>query len=238
MKICVCSLSIGEFYKKSTVLGTLSKKKYCDLYGYDFVDDETYPETYDENKHPAWSKLNIIKKCLSLNKYDIVVWMDADTLIMNAEIKLESFIDRYLGDKLFLLSRDNGNFINTGVWFIRTTNLEYTIDMLDRVYRNEHNIDKDYEQGPFNALYNEDISLQEKSVILSVDMQKEFNTAICFYITGHFLVHFLAFRDLHILAYKMHSMYMFKFDGEDDETYTKRIDGIKAEYQICEWERK
>jgi hypothetical protein len=153
-RICVCSFNIGEIYKETTKYGHLSKIQYCKKNGYAFDDDESI---YDSSRHPAWSKILLLKKCMlkedetNRKKYDFVVWIDADAMIMNDEIYLEDFIEKYMSEKSeksekredaekhFLLSRDNGYRMNTGVWFIRNT--DYALKILEKVWENTTNGD-------------------------------------------------------------------------------------------------
>jgi hypothetical protein len=239
-RICVCTFNIGEKYKEATKYGSLSKKKYCEKWKYSFDDDESI---YDDSRHPAWSKVLLLKKCLTekledKNKYDFVVWMDADTMIMNDEILLEDLIDKYMDDtKDFLVSRDNGYRINTGVWFIR--NNEYSLKILDKVWDNTDKGEMEYwEQGSFCYFHNiNEDDLKNHVVDLSTDMQKEFNCMYCFYKYGYFLVHFLYFRDPEQLSIKMNEMYIYQKETESEEQYKSRLDHIKNFYEICLFER-
>ena len=240
-RICVCTFNIGEKYKEATKYGHLSKKIYCEKWGYSFEDDESI---YDESRHPAWSKILLLKKCLSTSdenqkkKYDFVVWMDADTLVMNDEIRLETFIDRYMDEtKDFLVSRDNGYRINTGVWFMR--NNEYTLNILNKVWDNTEKGEQEYwEQGSFCYFYdtNED-DLKSHVIDLSTNLQTEFNCMYCFYKTGYFLVHYLYFRDPDQLSIKMNEMYIYKKEEETEEEYKTRLEDMKKFYEICLFER-
>jgi len=241
-KICVCTLSIGEKYKECTKYGHNGKRIYCKKWGYGFEDDET---VYDTSRHPAWSKVRILQKCLNAvdengtKKYDFVVWMDADTLVMNEDIKLESFIDKYLSDdsKHFLVSRDNGYRINTGVWFLR--NSEYAADILEKVWDNTTLGEQQYwEQGSFCYFHDTNqYNLRYHTVDLSTDYQKEFNCSYCFYTWGYFLVHFLYFRDPDALSVKMNEMSIYQKDNETEEEYKRRYEQIKDYYSICLFQR-
>ena len=240
-RICICTFNIGEKYKESTKYGSLSKKLYCEKWGYSFDDDESI---YDPSRHPAWSKILLLKKCLLetcekyTKKYDFVIWMDADTMIMNDEIHLETLIDKYIDtSKDFLVSRDNGYRINTGVWFIR--NNDYTMNILNKVWDNTEKGEQEYwEQGSFCYLYDTNVDDLKSHVIdLSTDLQKEFNCMYCFYKTGYFLVHYLYFRDPDQLNVKMNEMYIYKKDNENNEEYKNRLESMRNFYEICLFER-
>lgn len=72
-------------------IGALSvhdKQVYCDMHGYSL---EVFTDGFDTTRPAAWSKLHFIKQ--TLPKYDWVVWMDADLLVMNKTITIESYSD-------------------------------------------------------------------------------------------------------------------------------------------------
>lgn len=240
-KICVCSFNVGEKYKQATKYSHLSKKLYCEKWGYGFCDDESI---YDPSRHPAWSKIPLLKKCMQQKNdngeqtYDFIVWIDADAMIMNNEIHLEDFIDKYMKPgKDFLVCRDNGYRINTGVWFMR--NCEYTNAILDKVWNNTTEGEMEYwEQGSFCHFYNKnDNDLQEHTIVLNTDQQKEFNCSYCFFVYGMFIVHYLVMRDLRVLQEKIEEMYMHRKEDEDEQLYIGRINWLKDFYSKCLFER-
>lgn len=78
-----------------------------------------YTESLDEDYHPAWSKILYLIK--NLRDFDWLVWTDADTYIVNPEIKLESFIK---DGKDFIIQCDteeNYTAINAGVIFVKNS---------------------------------------------------------------------------------------------------------------------
>jgi len=89
-----------------------NKEKYCKKYDYDFIGSS---EKFDD-RPPQWHKLSLIKK--HLPKYDWVFWSDPDSLIINTDVKLQSYID------------DNYDFIagmfryiNIGQFFVKNSEL-------------------------------------------------------------------------------------------------------------------
>jgi len=245
-EICVCSFNIGEKYKTATFYGHESKKIYCRNNGYSFVDTDKILDNSKPELHIAFQKIPLLKQCLEKkditgNKlYKYVVWMDADSTIMRDDIRLESFIDKYLShydDKYFLLSRDNGYNINTGIWFMKNNN--YVYDILTKVWENSYNYDTIYyEQSVFCGLYDNNIDdLRQHVVALSTDQQHEFNCSNCFYKFGDFIIHFLVLRDLVHLQQRMEEMYIYQKDNETVEEYNKRQEHIKNYYSISLFER-
>jgi hypothetical protein len=114
-------------YKNIADLTVPNKKEYCAKNGYDFleiVDEDT------QGKHPAFAKFSSTLKYMPF--YDWVFYNDTDSLIMNYNIKLESFID----NNYDLIVSYDINGLNSGQWFIKNTPWAY--NFLTKVYnRNE-----------------------------------------------------------------------------------------------------
>jgi hypothetical protein len=85
MKIGIVTL-YDEAYREFGAVTASLKRDYCQKHGYDFIEDDSKT---DMTRHLAWSKIPAILEYLP--KYDYLVWMDADTLIMNPEKRLEEF---------------------------------------------------------------------------------------------------------------------------------------------------
>jgi len=99
-----------------------NKQRYCDKHGYDFI---SYTDSVQKDLHPAWSKVPYVSKHLS--DYDWVVWMDSDTYLINANTKLESFIDE---SKNFIIQTKLSGSICCGAFFIK--NSKWSVDLLSR----------------------------------------------------------------------------------------------------------
>lgn len=123
--IAVVSIAWGDDYKESVRLGTENKSYYCQHHGYDFIYSE---ESEDPSRNIYWSKILLTLKALENPAYKWVVWMDADTLIMNTDVPLEDIIDE---GYQFMISKD-WNGINSGVFFIK--NGPWAKDFLENVY--------------------------------------------------------------------------------------------------------
>ena len=99
-----------------------NKQKYCDKHGYTFL---PYTESLNEHYHPSWGKILYLIK--HLRDFDWLVWTDADTYIINSDIKLESFIK---DGKDFIIQCDTeGNYtaINAGVIFVKNSQFCYNL---------------------------------------------------------------------------------------------------------------
>lgn len=194
-KIAVLTLAIGEKYEKAVALGIKNKRHYCSLHGYDFIYSN---RSLDSSRHPAWSKILLIKKVIDQGKYDWVFWTDADSLITNHTIKLESLIDKNYA----IILNGEGNDVCSGQVLIK--NCKWSIDFLNRVYNHKEFINHPiWENAAFNFEYannikkaNERIKLIEQRKINSFApevLAKVFgvlgNDKICFQ-PGDFIIHF------------------------------------------------
>jgi hypothetical protein len=119
-KIAVCM-----WYDKAIEdYGNISKKinqKYCDKYGYDLIFSNKR-ELYD--RHPAWERFILLLKTLNSNKYDYVVWIDADACFnFNSTNTIEDIINKNR-KKHIIFSPDDpgwGSPICTGVLILKNT---------------------------------------------------------------------------------------------------------------------
>lgn len=217
LKIAICSLSIGDKYKEKMTLGIKSKNLYCKKHGYDFIEDET---VYDNTRPIAWSKILLIKKYLPY--YDYVVWMDADTMIMNDNIKLENIIQEHGNESEFLLTRDVSNKINTGVIFVKYSYLSFIF--LDLIYSKIEFINTEYwEQDSFNYIYekNEE-NFKEFCNILTTEKQTIFNCPVGLYSKNIFLIHFYGPRCVDWVEKAMNDFCPFQKKNEDENIFNHR----------------
>lgn len=118
IKIAVTMLVIGKKYRKSIQPCIDSKIAYCKKHNYDLI---ICKRKLIQNKHLIWSKIPLIEKYL--DKYDWILCTDADTLVMNKNIKLEESI---LPNKNYnaIFNEEEGS-----VWlfFLREELLDYII---------------------------------------------------------------------------------------------------------------
>jgi galactosyl transferase GMA12/MNN10 family len=92
----------------------LNKLPYAKKHGYDVI---IYHQLLDTSRPAAWSKIVAIQK--HLKKYDWIFWSDADSLIMNNDIKVETLIDDNYD---LIITREKGRTtLNTGSFLIKNT---------------------------------------------------------------------------------------------------------------------
>jgi len=146
MTFALCSLSVGDEYKKKVELCTKSQNDYVKKHGYVFITDES---VYDTNRTPPWSKIRLIQKYL--RDYDYMVWIDADVMIMNNERRIEEFISLVPDDAFLFIGRDFNN-LNSGVFIIR--NCAEAFQFLDEVWSKTEYLNHEWwEQAAMIDLY-------------------------------------------------------------------------------------
>jgi len=159
IKFCVL-VSYDEGYKRMasyTVRDNI--RKYCEMHGYGLHID--YQEKFSNGKPSQWQKIRAARELLETNKYDWVFYLDTDCIIMNPDIKLESFIDdncSFIVPKHSIEAVDTptseGNIISSQ-FFVK--NDKYGKDILDEIWLAEGN-DKvnqfDYEGRQIRILIN------------------------------------------------------------------------------------
>ena len=127
-QIHVATMSIGEWYQEVTYPSYVNKLAYCEKHGYPF---HAYTESMDESRPIPWTKIKIIQELFEDPEVKWVFWTDADSLIMNSDIKLSRFLD----SKYDMITACDQSGINTGQFFIR--NCEWSRDFLARIYAKE-----------------------------------------------------------------------------------------------------
>jgi hypothetical protein len=134
MKIAIITFIVGNDYKKSMKLGIESKIEYAKRHDYDFYFGGE--DVWDRSRPIPWSKLKYIEKILEMDKYDYLFVSDADVLITNKEIKLESFIP-LMEDKDLMWNFDVCGHYNSGNMFIKTSGKEWVKSYFDDVWKCE-----------------------------------------------------------------------------------------------------
>ena len=129
MKFAVCSLVIGDQYKKTVAACTASQEAHAKKHGYDRITDESI---VCRARDYTWSKIPLIQKYLP--KYDFIMWIDGDVMITNQERKLEDFIHLLAENKFLLIGRDFQG-LNAGVFIIR--NCHRAFEFLERVWKRD-----------------------------------------------------------------------------------------------------
>jgi hypothetical protein len=128
--IAILTFCVGADYKKAMEPGLASKRAYAQKHGYTFFTDGE--DVWDKRRPIPWSKFKFILKYL--DDYDFLFWSDADAIIMNQELMLETQVIPLLpANKDILWTRDVCNQYNNGHMLIRGRSA-WVRDYLNRAY--------------------------------------------------------------------------------------------------------
>jgi hypothetical protein len=128
----ICSLVIGDDYRKGLAKALESKKKYAEINHYTYIQgDEKF---WDRDRPIAWSKIPFLLDVLSSSDEGELIFMsDADVYITNMNLRMEDHILPLLPlEKDLLLTIDSCAHINDGNILIRNT--KWSRDFWKRVY--------------------------------------------------------------------------------------------------------
>lgn len=141
-----------------------NKQTYCDRHGYTLINAN---DLIDRSRPTAWSKLIAVEKHLASQKYDYIMYIDMDAIVMNGEYKVENFIrsaSLLNAHYNFILTND-WNGLNTGVWIAKNT--EWTLWFLKTAWDQKQLVAQysskggkypfEYEQRAFHYLTYSDV---------------------------------------------------------------------------------
>ena len=115
-------------YAKHSMLNILS---YANKHNYAVI---IYNQPFNKDVSMCWNKIASILE--NLKNYQYLVWIDADALIANQDIKIESFITNYPDYDLYLCEDIyvQKECINSGVMIIKNT--EWAYNLFNLVWNN------------------------------------------------------------------------------------------------------
>jgi hypothetical protein len=195
--LTLCDANAGYICTASAA----NKRRYTDLHGYDLI---VSTEVADPSRPAAWSKILEVKK--HLPRYDWLLFIDVDTLIMNPSVRLEDIADETVDQ---VIAADH-NGVNSGVWLVR--NSEWSMFFLDELWAQEHLVRGPYlfhyEQRAFHHLFQTTPWARQKSVKgkepyagaaavrahSKIVNQCVFNSLLPWYVSGDFVVHFAGLK--------------------------------------------
>lgn len=199
-EIAVVSMAIGATYYEAVLTGVITKQEYCAKHGYDFV---FITESLDTSRPHAWSKIKLIQQILS--NYRWVFWTDADALIMNSEIRLESLIDENYS---LIITGDPFSPYCTGHFLLK--NCDWSFALLNNIYTRTETINHNWwEQKAFVDAVEQDKNLLKEIKVIPQRMMNSFDdrwarhSKDCVYQDGDFIIHFAATRKTGPLKEKM-----------------------------------
>lgn len=113
---------------------SLNHHEYSNKHGYSYIKEIVKNDDYS-NWHPTWIKIDVLKKYLPL--YDYVVWIDADAVFVNQDIKIEDLINDGIDLVIPKLEMDrvSGNiWTHTTTGFMIWKNSEWSNNMLNTLW--------------------------------------------------------------------------------------------------------
>lgn len=118
---------------------------YCSYHLFDHKIYQINPENY--SRPPAWAKIDYLIKESIDEESKYLMWIDADTIILNSGYDLINLIEP---NKYIYICKDYNN-INTGVFILKNNN--FTKDLLKKIWSMEEYVDHHWwEQGAFIKL--------------------------------------------------------------------------------------
>lgn len=198
-EISITTMAIGADYKKALAKCLGSKVNYALKHNYTyFFGDEKF---WNRNKPIAWSKIDFLLDVCSKVPENSLIWQsDADVLITNSDLRIESHILPLLPpEKDMLLTFDSCGHINSGNILFRNT--PWVRDFWKRVgEQTQFTYHIWWENAAMIHLYN--TNNEDKSKIEITKNHKVFNAYLRglegepIWAPGDFLVHFAGVYDL------------------------------------------
>ena len=195
--LTLCDANAGYICAASVA----NKRRYADLHGYDLIVSRT---AADPSRPAAWSKILEVRK--HLPRYDWLMFIDVDTLIMNPAVRLEDIADDSVDQ---VLAADH-NGVNSGVWLVRNT--PWSFYFLDELWAQDDLVKGPYlfhyEQRAFHRLFHTDAWSRQPSTRgaapyagaaevrahSKIVNQCVFNSLLPWYVSGDFVVHFAGLK--------------------------------------------
>lgn len=189
IRIAIVSL-YDKSYKHIGQYAHANKQEYAKKHNYDAF---LYTESLDSKRRTHWSKIKALQK--HLKDYDWLFWTDADALIMNKEIRLETFIDPNLDENIdIIITKDCYGCINTGNFLIKNSawSAQFLNQMYDPKYLHHPKLNDNW---AFLELYNNDLSVPVHVKLISPNLINSYIQCAKkqkegLYKEGDFIVHF------------------------------------------------
>jgi len=106
-----------ENIKEMGQLAETNRKDYCSQHGYTW---RCCYQSMDTSRHPVWTKLLWLLQLM--DEYEAgcwIQWTDADSLVINPEIRLEQLIGLVTPEVNFIATKDRWTGFNCGQFLIR-----------------------------------------------------------------------------------------------------------------------
>lgn len=114
-RIGIVTFAVGNEYIETVTPGIISKNNYVNIHNYNLLFD---PLSLDNTRPLSWSKIRQVQRFLRM--YDVLMWIDADTIITNPNVCIEDILLMMPKSKDLMIGRDI-NDLNAGVFIIRNS---------------------------------------------------------------------------------------------------------------------
>lgn len=171
-KICITTLTdthVSSIWKKYfrcrnfdnvAALTWPNHAAYGERHGYTVLDQS---HLVDTDRPPAWSKIRAVQSMLNEHECDWVMWLDADTVVMNSATELESILPSADTGIDLVVTTDRRFTANSGAWMIRNTawSRRFLQDWWDmRSYVRANGLSLSGDNDAFGALLRKRLGLQ------------------------------------------------------------------------------
>ena len=154
---------------------------YAEQHDYAFQDAS---DMIDTSRPPAWSKIKAVQHLLDKEQNcDWVFWIDADIVVMNSSIAVESFLPTANSGIDLLITMDRRLTANSGAWLIRNT--QWSRDFLQtwwnmRRWVREPGLSLSGDNAAFGHLMEERMLLSEHKARIKMVPRCTFNSFAVF----------------------------------------------------------
>lgn len=176
MRIAICSHGDSNMndWKKYSFPNFM---KYCQKHNYTFIGSN---RRFDD-RHPSWARLPMILEIIA--RYDWVVWIDPDALIVDTNKKIEDYLS---DDFSFRISKTG--VINHGVWFVKNSQLG--IQILQDTYNQTQFIDHIWRENQACIHLFTNVYPQETMDNIRIDLNADYNVFAKNFKAGNFIIHY------------------------------------------------
>lgn len=112
----ICTVALGSEYQAVVAPCLQATQEYCARHQYNYLLLTESPPDLD--RPYSWAKVCLLSYALE-HDYKNIMWLDADALITNIGVKLESFIKTLERTKKSMLITKSDDAINMGVFFLK-----------------------------------------------------------------------------------------------------------------------
>lgn len=238
MKILVCTNAIRKEFRNIVKYGLRSMTEYCKKHNYELLihTEQDDNSVYDGRRDYPWYKIKLLSRLIKeRNDLDYIIWIDADTVVMNDNILLEEIIMKHVKkEKCITLPREQKppHVANTG--FIIVKPCEKSSKIMNMIWNNNpKNFDPAFhEQSSINDLHKRNVENIKNNVqFVDPQHQKDFFSYWYMYKKDNvFIMHIARCgHDKEGFIFTMDLFYKGRIDEESDEQYKRRMKWLNTD---------